>query len=65
MNSRSDTPCFNCNNRQMGCHSSCDLYLKWKAVKDKERKDRYEAIMKEEAIRTVHIAKWKNRKKKR
>lgn len=49
----------------MGCHSSCDLYLKWKAVKDKERKDRYEAIMKEEAIRTVHIAKWKNRKKKR
>ena len=64
MNDRKNNPCYQCLERQIGCHSSCEHYKAWKAIKDKERVDRLEAIQKAEASRTVAIAKWKRHRKK-
>lgn len=32
--------CFNCEDRQVGCHSECERYLKAKAERDEEREKR-------------------------
>ena len=59
MKDRKHNPCYQCPNRQMGCHTTCESYQAWKTLNDKERDDRYEAKKKAEAVRTVSIKKWK------
>ena len=31
-------PCKNCEQRQVGCHSSCEKYIKWKSEYVSQRK---------------------------
>lgn len=33
------SPCKDCNNRQLNCHSNCEAYLKW-SKESKELKDK-------------------------
>lgn len=33
-------PCKDCEERQIGCHSTCEKYLQYRALKDKQNKDR-------------------------
>lgn len=37
------SPCYNCADRKVGCHSECDLYSDYK----KRKFDRHEAIRRE------------------
>jgi hypothetical protein len=34
------SPCYGCSEWKVGCHSTCESYKAYKAVKDQERKDR-------------------------
>lgn len=33
-------PCNNCEDREIGCHSKCTKYIKFKSLKDAEREAR-------------------------
>lgn len=40
------SPCLNCSDRKVGCHSKCDKYLKFVKEKDEvNRKIRYKNYM--------------------
>lgn len=34
---RTTSPCFNCSDRSMGCHSICEKYTDWKAEHEAKR----------------------------
>lgn len=35
-------PCRNCENREVGCHATCDRYINWKAEHIKSKRKRFE-----------------------
>ena len=40
---RKKSPCLGCENRHVGCHSECEVYLEYRREADIERDRRYEA----------------------
>ena len=44
-----NAPCYNCQNRQIGCHNKCQNYLDYQAennaVRDKRREEQEKAHM--------------------
>lgn len=47
-------PCLNCENRKLGCHSSCEKYIKF----DTERKKIREIRLKENELRDFNRERW-------
>lgn len=37
-----DSPCKGCEEREVGCHSSCERYKDWQEVHNAERNARYQ-----------------------
>lgn len=61
--SRPIAPCKDCDFRELGCHSTCELYKDYDLANNKYKADRREALKKEYgSIDYVQIL--KNRKKK-
>ena len=38
-----NAPCYNCQERKVGCHSGCERYLVYAEERDRERQDRLNA----------------------
>lgn len=36
------SPCYKCEERQLGCHSSCEKYKQYAGIVEEERQARYE-----------------------
>ena len=60
---RPQAPCKDCENRHMGCHSSCQLYFDYKERNDKRREEDYQRREEGQKIRSV-IVEGKERMKK-
>ena len=60
---RPQAPCKDCENRHMGCHSSCQLYLDYKERNDKRREEDYQRREEGQKVRSV-IVEGKARMKK-
>lgn len=60
---RPQAPCKDCENRHMGCHSSCQLYLDYKKRNDKHREEDYQRREEGQKVRSV-IVEGKERMKK-
>ena len=53
--SSNKTPCKDCTERELGCHSNCSLYLEWSEDRAKDRQKRYEEKGIRNALETLHI----------
>ena len=47
----SPVPCKDCSSRNMTCHSTCERYLEWKSVSDKNREEVFKKRMADIDIR--------------
>lgn len=59
MKQRVANPCFRCVDRTLGCHSACENYKAWREKNEKEKEMERVAKEKENALRSVIIAKYK------
>ena len=50
-------PCKDCLDRCVGCHSSCEGYIKWKRECDKARQDYVDSLKSERLIEDYSIKK--------
>lgn len=46
-------PCLGCNERQLGCHSYCDKYIKFKSENEKFRAEKMRTIKENEIINDI------------
>lgn len=51
-------PCKGCEERIVGCHSTCERYIEWKALIDLEREARNEETSISCQIRSAIREKW-------
>ena len=49
-------PCYNCKDRELGCHSSCNKYSEYRSLTEKARDKQ-----KEESAMNGHVALTRNR----
>ena len=61
-------PCLDCPDRVIGCHSSCERYLSWKATanwkKDFKRRDKLSTYNENFITRSIARRKWDDKIKK-
>jgi hypothetical protein len=53
-------PCLNCENRKVGCHSTCEEYIKF----DKERKEIRAKMFAENELRGFDRERWNTAQKR-
>lgn len=48
------SPCKDCLDRQLGCHSTCKKYLTYKEILETIRKEKYNQDELENSLREIH-----------
>lgn len=41
---KSNAPCYDCNDRYLGCHGRCPKYLEFSQNKEQERNERFKKL---------------------
>lgn len=54
-------PCRNCENREVGCHATCDRYIEWKQAHIEKQRKRF--AYKETEYQYMAIARERRNKK--
>ena len=57
-------PCYGCEDREVGCHSKCDLYKEFREDLDKRNKIRHDKLITEKRIAEIEVARHVKRNKR-
>lgn len=57
-------PCKDCEFRQPGCHSKCEVYKEWRKTIDESYRERDSRKIADEVLHDGHYRGWRKYKKK-
>lgn len=59
------SPCKNCTDRKMGCHSECSKYIKYLEIHNKEKQEIYKNTLKRtEYMSFISVQRTRDKKRK-